>query len=324
MLTGNRFRAAFGMLEKGLDEVAVEFEDEQGNKTVTTCSAIQIINERGEYSATLGLVPVWLRKYLAKLPWFSNRLKSVKKLTGIALARVNDRLENGSERDDLLAKLQSAKDDRGEHMGKMELTAEALTQLIAGSDTTSNTSCAIVHHLCTHPHAMKKLQDELDRELKHSEEVPLYADVVELPYLQAVISESLRYHSTSSIGLPRSIPPGGATVAGKFFPEGTVVSVPAYTIHRDKSIFGSDAEEYNPDRWLTKRKELEPYFIPFSHGPRACVGRNVAMQELSILLAAIFKRYDIVLEHPEAPLLKKEGFLVKPVECFVGLARRDL
>lgn len=115
---------AFGMLEKGYDEAKVEFEDASGNKTSTTCSAIQIINERGEYSATLGLAPVWIRLYLAKLPWFSKRLASVKKLSGIALARVNDRLENGSERDDLLAKLQSAKDDRGENMGKMELTAE--------------------------------------------------------------------------------------------------------------------------------------------------------------------------------------------------------
>lgn len=314
------------MLEKGYDEADVEFEDGHGNKTVTKCSAIQIINERGEYSATLGLAPVWLRPYLAKLPWFSNRLKSVKKLTGIALARVNDRLENGSERDDLLAKLQSAKDDSGEQMGKMELTAEALTQLIAGSDTTSNTSCAIVYHLCTNPEAMKKLQEELDRELKHSEDVPLYSDVQELPYLQAVINESLRFHSTSAIGLPRIIPAGGATLAGRFFPQGSVVSVPAYTIHRDKSVFGQDADEYRPDRWLTdnkeKRQEMDRYFSPFSHGPRACVGRNVALQELSLLISAIIRRYDIVLQDPKAPLETIEGFLRKPVECKVGLSRR--
>jgi benzoate 4-monooxygenase len=310
------------MLEKGYDEATVEFEDALGNKSVTTCSAIQIINERGEYSSTLGLAPVWTRPYLAKLPWFSGRLKSVKKLTGIALARVNDRLENGSERDDLLSKLQSATDDRGEQMGKMELTAEALTQLIAGSDTTSNTSCAIVYHLCTNPDAMKKLQEELDRELKDSEDVPIYSEVQELPYLQAVISESLRYHSTSALGLPRSIPVGGATLAGKFFPEGTVVSVPAYTIHRSKETFGPDADSYNPDRWLTKRQELEKYFVPFSLGPRACVGRNVAMEELSILIAALIKRYDIVLQDPNAPLETVEGFLRKPASCHVGLSRR--
>lgn len=126
------FGAAFGMLESGKDRTRVEYEDAQGNKTVDYCSAIQIINERGEYSATMGCAPEWIRGYLAKLPWFAKRLKSVKALSGIALARVNDRLVNGSEREDLLAMLQNAKDEKGENMGKMELTAEALTQLIAG------------------------------------------------------------------------------------------------------------------------------------------------------------------------------------------------
>ncbi|PWN47165.1 cytochrome P450 [Violaceomyces palustris] len=320
------FGSTFGMLENGVDQARVEYEDGKGGKRVDFCSAVQIINERGEYSGTMGLAPEWIRPYLAKLPWFSKRLQSVKALTGIALARVNDRLENGSEREDLLAKLQGAKDDRGEPMGKMELTAEALTQLIAGSDTTSNSSCAIVHHLCTHPEAMKKLQTELDQELAHSEEVPLFSDVQELPYLNAVLNESLRYHSTSSLGLPRQIPAGGATICGKFFPEGTTVSVPAYTVHRDKEVWGEDAEEYNPDRWLEPdaKRRFEKAFVPFSIGPRACVGRNVAMMELTILIAAIFKRYDIVLKEPEAELETFEGFLRKPVRLEAGLKRRDL
>lgn len=318
------FGNTFGMLENGVDEARVEYEDADGNKKVDHCSAVQIINERGEYSATMGLAPMWIRPYLLKLPWFSNRLKSVKKLTGIALARVNDRLTNGSEREDLLAKLQAAKDDRGEPMGKMELTAEALTQLIAGSDTTSNTSCAIVYHLATHPDKMRKLQAELDSELEHSEEVPLHSDVQELPYLQAVINESLRYHSTSAIGLPRTIPEGGATVCGQKFPAGTILSCPAYTIHRDKSVYGKDADEYNPDRWLAPdaRKNFDKAFIPFSVGPRACVGRNVALMELSILIASIFRRYDIELAEPNAPLDTFEGFLRKPTGLTIGLKRR--
>ncbi|KAN0066397.1 hypothetical protein ACQY0O_000491 [Thecaphora frezii] len=319
------FGSTFGMLEKGVDEAKVEYEDADGNKKVDYCSAVTIINERGEFSGTMGLAPVWIRPCLLKLPWFEGRLRSVKKLTGIALARVNDRLENGSEREDLLAKLQAAKDDRGEPMGKMELTAEALTQLIAGSDTTSNSSCAIVSHLATHPDKMRKLQAELDEALKYSEDVPLHSDVQELPYLQAVLSESLRFHSTSAIGLPRVVPAGGATVCGKFFPAGTVLSVPAYTVHRDKSVFGADADEYNPDRWLAPdaRKNFEKAFIPFSVGPRACVGRNVAMMELSLLIAAIFKRYDIVLAEPDKELPTFEGFLRKPTILIAGLKRRD-
>lgn len=313
------------MLEKGADEARVEIEDASGKINVTSCSAVQIINERGEYSATLGLAPLWVRPYLAQLPWFKTRLASVKKLTGIATARVNERLEHGSDREDLLAKLQNAKDDRGEQMGKMELICEALTQLIAGSDTTSNTSCAILYHLCTNPRAMKKLQAELDEALRDSEDVPYHTEVQELPYLQAVLSESLRFHSTSAMGLPRCVPQSGATISGHRFSEGSVVSVPAYTIHRTQSVFGQDAEEYNPDRWLAPdaRKRFEKAFIPFSVGPRACVGRNVAMQELSILIAAIIHRYDIVLKHQDEPLDTIEGFLRKPTTCEVGIKLRQ-
>lgn len=124
------------MLENGRDEAKACVEDENGNVKTSICSAVETINLRGEVSATLGVAPVWLRPYLVKLPWFAERMRAVKTLTGIALARVNDRLEHGSERDDLLAKLQSATDERGEQMGKMELTAEALTQLVS--------TCALV------------------------------------------------------------------------------------------------------------------------------------------------------------------------------------
>ncbi|KDN51978.1 putative benzoate 4-monooxygenase cytochrome P450 [Tilletiaria anomala UBC 951] len=319
------FGAAFGMLETGKDRARVEYEDPStGKKTVDDCSAIKIINERGEYSGTMGCAPEWIRPYLAKLPWFAQRLKSVKALTGIALARVNDRLLNGSEREDLLAMLQAAKDETGEPMGKMELTAEALTQLIAGSDTTSNTSCAILYHLITHPQALNKLRAELDSALKDAEEVPLYSDVKELPYLNAVINESLRYHSTSGIGLPRLIPAPGTHICGKYFPAGSVVSVPAYTIHRDPKVFGADAEEYSPDRWLAKgaAQRFEKSFIPFSIGPRACVGRNVALQELAIIVASLVRRYDFELRDPGMHFDTAEGFLRKPLTLPAGIKRR--
>ena len=117
------------MLERGTPDADVEMPGPDGKLERTTCDAVRIINERGDYSATMGVVPPALRPLAAKLPWFSNRLKSVKKLTGIAVARVNDRLENGSEREDLLAKLHAGTDEKGQQMGKNELIAESLTQL---------------------------------------------------------------------------------------------------------------------------------------------------------------------------------------------------
>lgn len=72
------------------------------------------------------------RPIAKKFPWFRRGDDAVKKLAGIAIAAVTQRLENPSDRDDLLSKLQAGKDENGNPLGREELTAEALTQLIAG------------------------------------------------------------------------------------------------------------------------------------------------------------------------------------------------
>ena len=99
--------------------------------------AVQILNSRGDYSATMGVLPPWWRPFVRRIPWFARGNKAVKNLAGIAVAAVSKRLANPTDRVDLLKRLQEGKDDEGNPMGREELTAEALTQLIAGSDTTS-------------------------------------------------------------------------------------------------------------------------------------------------------------------------------------------
>lgn len=95
------------------------------------------------------------------------------------------------------------------------------------------------------------------------------AQVKRLPYLDACINEGLRLHSTSSLGLPRTVPEGGMMVSGHYFPAGTVLSVPSYTIHRDPTIWGEDVEEYRPERWFERdQAAIQKTFNPFSVGPR--------------------------------------------------------
>ncbi len=104
-------------------------------------------------------------------------------LAGIAVARVQNRLENADsvDRVDLLARLMQGKDDQGKPLGRQELTAEALTQLIAGSDTTSNTSCSLLFHTLKNPRIVNKLQEELDKALPNSDYIPEYESVKDLP-----------------------------------------------------------------------------------------------------------------------------------------------
>lgn len=133
-----------------------------------------------------------------------------------------------------------------------------------------SSSCAITYHLAHNPEVQRKLQKELDEALGNNDDpVSTFEEVKKLTYLQAVIDEALRIHSTSGVGLPRLVPEGGLTVCGQFFPEGTVLSVPTYTIHRDPNVWGEDVEAFRPERWFEQDKKLvQNTFNPFSYGPR--------------------------------------------------------
>ncbi|KAL0943154.1 benzoate 4-monooxygenase [Colletotrichum truncatum] len=316
------FGAPFGMLKAGADIAEVR---ESPNSPPIYAPAIEILNRRGEVSATLGIYPdlkPWA-KYLPD-PFFSQGLEAVQNLAGIAIARVKARLDNPPDIDrlDLLARLMEGRDDKGEPLGREELTAEALTQLIAGSDTTSNSSCALLFHAARTPGVLQKLQAELDAAIPQTCDVPTYEMVRDLPYLGMVINEVLRHHSTSGIGLPREIPADspGVTIRGHYFPPGTVLSVPSYTMHHSKEIWGPDADDFRPERWESVTPRQKNAFIPFSHGPRACVGRNVAEMEMKLIVATWARRYRVELRQDY--METNEGFLRKPLALDINIQRR--
>ena len=134
-----------------------------------------------------------------------------------------------------------------------------------------SSSCAITYYLALNPNAQAKLQAELDEALGHEDDPIASSEIVKrLSYLEAVINEALRLHSTSSMGLPRIAPEGGLRVSGKFFPEGTILSVPSYTIHRDPEIWGNDVDAFRPERWFEQDQAgIQKTFNPFSYGPRS-------------------------------------------------------
>ncbi|KXN92561.1 Benzoate 4-monooxygenase [Leucoagaricus sp. SymC.cos] len=328
------FGGPFGMIPAAQD-VALVAKDQQSmmnayGKEATAdeligIPAVKILNGRGEFSMTMGCFPPYWRPIVRRLPGFRQGAKDVKNLAGIAIAAVSKRLATPNDRSDLLNKLQAGRDSEGKPLGREELTAEALTLLIAGSDTTSNSTCAILYYLARNRYAQEKLHKELDEQLGTEDELTATeAQVKHLPYLEACINEGLRLHSTSSLGLPRVIPEGGLTVCGQYFPEGTILSVPSFTIHRDPAVWGEDVEAYRPERWFEgDQAAIQKTFNPFSVGPRGCVGRNLASLELLIIIASIMRRFDFVLEDPDHILQTREGFLRKPLECRVGIKRRD-
>jgi len=335
------------MLQAGADVAPVAVDNEAAmaqygskgaggdNIKVKLIPAVAILNSRGDFSASMGVLPPWIRPWIKKLPWYARGNQAVKDLAGIAVAAVGKRLASDAKmaelgientKTDLLRRLQQARDDEGRQMERAELTAEALTQLIAGSDTTSNSSCAITYYLAQNPAAQHKLQKELDDAAGLDDSPVLgYNQVKSLPYLDACINEALRIHSTSSLGLPRLVPEGGLNVLGRHYHEGTVLSVPSYSIHRESKTWGDDPENFRPERWLENDASvLHKAFNPFSFGPRACVGKNLASMELLMIIGSLVRRYDFVPEEIGVPLDTREGFLRKPLHCRVGMRKRNL
>ncbi|KAJ3953216.1 hypothetical protein N0V92_010327 [Colletotrichum tropicale] len=175
------------------------------------------------------------------------------------------------------------------------LVDEALALCFAGTDTTSFGLTFGTYYLLRHPGKLEKVLKELKTVGTNSEGLYEYRDISSLPYLSATIKEILRLSSPVPGIIPRRVPKGGATVDSYYLPEGTTVSQTLRTIHDNPDLF-AEPEKFIPERWLGEQGwALEKYFVPFSKGPRSCLGMNVAYVEMYLSIANFFSRFDMSL-----------------------------
>ncbi|EME78880.1 uncharacterized protein MYCFIDRAFT_205196 [Pseudocercospora fijiensis CIRAD86] len=169
----------------------------------------------------------------------------------------------------------------------------------AGSDTTSITLSALLYHTHKNPTVLAKLRQELEESESNGKmSSPItFKQAQSLPYLQAVVKETLRIHPAVGITLPRVVPRGGAHIAGHFFPADEIVGVNPYVAHRNHEVFGADANVFRPERWLEQnvKAEMEKYFMAFGVGRRSCVGRNVALLEITKAVPELLRRFEFQL-----------------------------
>ncbi|KAF7307848.1 Benzoate 4-monooxygenase [Mycena kentingensis (nom. inval.)] len=327
ILSDLAFGKAIGMVERGSD--VVELTGADGRKVFV--NAIALVDEREHFAAVVGIHPGF--RYLARMLPFLEGNRATASLEDLARQHVQERLESGVSRDDILGKLIEARclsePGKTPTQGEIaELTAESVTLLIAGSDTTSNSIAVILHLIVTHPRVHNKLldllrastaADTMDSDIDSCE----YERARSAPYLLAAINEGLRLHSITAIGLPRVVQSGGDWFGGHYIPEGTEVSVPAWTICHDTELWGPDAHVFRPERWLeeSEGRELKRYLMTFGKGPRACIGQNLAYIEITSVLAMILLRYKVSVQSEN--LQTVEGFMHKPVNCFLRLERSN-
>lgn len=177
-----------------------------------------------------------------------------------------------------------------------ELTADALLQILAGTDTTAHTLTIAVYHVLANPSIHQSITRELCTAMPTKQSTLDGPALETLPYLHALIKESLRFAYGAPGRLPRIVPSTGATFCGHPLPPGTVVSASHYVSHHNPAVFGPDEFVFRPERWLGDDvSDLERNMVSFSRGSRACAGMNLAYAELRIVLAHLFRRFELSL-----------------------------
>ncbi|KAJ6191026.1 hypothetical protein N7519_001047 [Penicillium mononematosum] len=230
---------------------------------------------------------VYFGKYLP-LPVFKRTIKTGKRMisyTSQSIDRYNKMItENPSNpKKTLFTKLFDT--EKG-GLTPEEIKNEAQGYIVAGSDTTAVTLTYLTYAVCGN----KQIRDKLVAEVAALSEPIHDNDLRSLPYLNMVISETLRLHTAVPFGLPRAVPSGGASFKGYFLPSGATVSTQSYSLHRDPTVF-PDPDTFNPERWENPTKEMKDISIPFGGGSRICIGMHLARMELRLGSALFFREF---------------------------------
>ncbi|KAI3320504.1 cytochrome P450 [Xylariaceae sp. AK1471] len=207
--------------------------------------------------------------------------------------------EKGYE--DIMAHLLEAGDEEtGTKYSSDELLGEGILMMMAGSDTSSSALTATVFYLSRHPAAMRKLRSELTTCFQQASDIePRAAE--NCRYLRACIDEAMRLSPPAPTNIPRVVGEGGISIDGEHFQSGVYVGVPNFTLFRNGNYFESP-HTYKPERWIVDPrtgvteedvKRAQAAFQPFSLGPRHCIGRHLAMKEVSVILANLLHTFDI-------------------------------
>ncbi|KAB8294239.1 hypothetical protein EYC80_009671 [Monilinia laxa] len=177
-----------------------------------------------------------------------------------------------------------------------QIRDELLNILLAGRDTTASLLSNTFHILARRPDIWEKLKDEVDE--LHGEK-PDYERMKSMKYLKYLLNESLRFYPVVPTNVRFAshdtvLPVGGGPdrTAPIFIPKGSAVAWSTYTMHRRTDIFGLDAEEFRPERWAPE-EGLRPGwgYLPFSGGPRICVGQQFALAEASYTIIRLLQEF---------------------------------
>ncbi|KAH7174986.1 cytochrome P450, partial [Fusarium flagelliforme] len=285
-LTSLAFSESRGYLEAGVDIDSV-FPSASG---------------RFGYWRTWALAPQ-LESLLMK-NWFMQKAQGTSTpIAQLAMERIRDRTaeEKNATGRDLLARYLAASQAAPNVIGPKDVVALTITTIHAGSESTAVIASMALSMVLGSKNSkfFRKLEKEiLDAELPVGENGAItFKDVEHLPYLDAVVKETLRWSINPNMNSRTVNTPGGATICNTLIPEGTDVMVSSHDIKNCTWMFGSDASEYNPERWIDvdeqKRRDMERSAMGFSWGRRVCMGQHLARVLMKKMIAIFITAFEV-------------------------------
>lgn len=336
-ITSMFWSSPYGFLDKGND--LCPSMSELGD--VRHVHAMDSFHSGSRFNVMYGFLPTSWNDLAKRILHFSHDRQGGLAFGGMARYLVVRRLEKPPANPDLFSHLPSESSPKWPTpMPLEELIAESATMMDAGNDTTQTSLTNCIYHLALHPDKQKKLHDILIAAVSTADPgrpVARYSDTLQhIPYLRACLDESFRCRAPVASGLPRRTVPPGATIAGRFIPPDTTVSMPLYTLHRNETLF-REAHRFVPERWLAEgdedrggweagareAKNLKDFVLPFSLGGRGCIGRNLAYMELSMVISALVLGFEWELAVPGRDMEMVERFNCNPKELYVRARVRD-
>jgi cytochrome P450 len=283
----------------------VDVADEMMRLTRTVVLRTLLGADLGPYTARIDEVWTIINEYIGESFWSlgltdwmptgkRRRFDDARAVLRAAVDHViQERRHSDVERPDLLSMLMAARDeDTGEAMTDEQLRVEVITFLLAGQETTALALTWTWYLLSQHPHAQRRLEDEIDGVLDGHP--PGYGDLPNLHYTRMVVDEAMRLYPPAW-GFSRQAL-ADDTVGGYRLPRGWLAFVIPYVLHRHPALW-DEPETFDAERFSAERSADRPKFayLPFGAGPRQCIGNQFALIEAHLIVATLAQRYRLHL-----------------------------
>ncbi|KAK5956768.1 hypothetical protein OHC33_002256 [Knufia fluminis] len=197
-----------------------------------------------------------------------------------------------------------------------KLVDNVMTFLAAGHETTGSALTWSMYLLSKHPEVQTRLRQEVHEHINHLDNEINDTIIDGMPYLHAVCQEVLRVYSPVPMTLREAVV--DTSIQGHYIPKGSVLMICPWAVNKSEELWGPDASEFNPDRWMkpgmaNSGGATSNYaFLTFLHGPRSCIGQKFATAELACLLAAFVGKFEFEMTYPDEEIIIKGGITARP------------